>query len=114
MNPFSQACSVNQRLSKNTFLTMLDSQIDTSKVIVLSTGKVLNTNNINSSTIQNNINNGIWTYYEKSLPRRLFLTNPNWQIISFDSSSRNVCVKMTSPSQTIIFNITLLQPWVKY
>jgi hypothetical protein len=114
MNPFSQVCLPDQRLSKSTILAMLDSKIDASKVIVVSSGEIINVQDISLSVIHNNINNRVWVYYETLLPRRIFLTNPNWEIKSFNPSTRMVCIQMFASSGTRNFNITLPQFWTKY
>ena len=53
------------------------------------------------------INNGTWLYYEQSNPRKMLLTNPNWDIVSFDSRTRNVCVTMNASSGARNLNFTL-------
>ena len=103
----SQPCTNLQTLPKATLLAMLNSQADKSRAIVVETGEVIILSNVSENIIKYNINNGTWVYYELLLPRRMLLTNPNWTIVSFDGSSRNVCVDISAISGKIKFNFTL-------
>lgn len=107
MNPYTQACLPDQRLSKYTLLAMLDSQLNTSKVIVAATGEVIDVSRMAQPTILPHIDSGTWVYYEESLPRRMLLTNPEWQIISFNPQSRQVCVRIFAKSGMRALNFTL-------
>ena len=103
----SQPCTNLQTLPKATLLAMLNSKVDDSKAIVVETGEVIILSNVSENIINKNINNRTWVYYELLLPRRMLLTNPNWTIVSFDGSSRNVCVDIFAISGKIKFNFTL-------
>lgn len=111
---FTNACSINQRLSKNTLLAMLPNNLDKTKAIVLATGEIISLENISESTILSNINSKIWTYYDKSLPRRILLTNPNWTITSFNPQLRNVCVTIYANSGIRYLNFTLPELATKF
>jgi len=114
MNPYLQACLPDQRLSKATLLAMLDSNIDTSKVIVVSSGEIIDVSQMAQTDINPNLNNGTWTYYEDRLPRRLLITNPNWKIVSFNPASRLVCVQIFPLSGMRVLNFTLPQLSIKF
>jgi hypothetical protein len=114
MNPSKQACSVYQRLSKSTLLALLNSKIDTSKVVVVSSGQVIDVTNIPSVDVNVNIHNGVWVYYEEYQPKRMLMTNPNWNIASFDSKSRMVCVQIYSKSGFQVLSIDLPEPAPKF
>lgn len=103
----SQPCTNLETLPKATLLAMLNSKIDNSKAIIAKTGKIIDISNISQNIINTNINNGTWIYYEMLLPRRMFLTNPEWTIVSFDPMSRNVCVDIFAKSGTRRLNFTL-------
>ena len=103
----SQPCTNLETMPKATLLAMLPSYPDTSKAIVVETGEILNLANYEQNIIKHNINNGTWVYYESLLPRRMFLTNPNWTIVSFDAMSRNVCVDIFAISGKRRLNFTL-------
>ena len=103
----SQPCTNLATLPKATLLAMLNSNLDKSKAIVVETGQVISISNLSQNIINSNINNGTWVYYELLLPRRMFLTNPNWTIVSFDSMSRKVCVDISASSGTRRLNFTL-------
>lgn len=107
MNPYTQACLPDQRLSKSTLLAMLNSKLDTSKVIVAATGEVIDVSEMADSEILPHINDGSWVYYEEFLPRRMLLTNPDWQITSFNPKSRLVCVQIFAVSGMRVLNFTL-------
>lgn len=114
MNPYLQACLPDQRLSKHSLLAMLDSHIDTSKVIVVSSGEIIDVNGLPQTEINPNINDGTWIYYEDRLPRRILLINPNWQITSFNPASRKVCVQIFAQSGMRVLNFTLPQFVAKF
>ena len=103
----SQPCTNLALIPKETLLAMLNSSIDKSRAIIVETGQVISISNISQNIINSNINNGTWVYYELLLPRRMFLTNPNWRIVSFDSMSRKVCVDISADSGTRRLNFTL-------
>lgn len=107
MNPFRQACLSDQRLSKPSLLAMLDSHIDTSKVIVLSSGDIIDVSQMTYLEINRNINDKIWVYYEDRLPRRLLVSNQNWRVSSFNPVSRLVCVQIFTKSGMRVLNFTL-------
>lgn len=113
MNHLFQACLPDQRLSKSSFLALLESKIDESKAINTSSGEIIDISEINPTIIFQNINNGTWVYYETLLPRRLFLTNPMWEITSFVPKTRSVCIKMYAKSGTRNLNITVPPFWSK-
>lgn len=104
---YKNACSGTERLSKNTLLAYLDSKIDSSKAIVKSTGEVIDLVGVSETTINENINNKIWIYFEEIYPKRILLTNPNWYINSFDSFTGNVCVTIFSSSGSRHLNFNL-------
>lgn len=60
-----------------------------------------------ANNVTKKINNGTWTYYERSNPKKMLLTNPDWTIASFDSRTRNVCVTMNASSGARHLNFTL-------
>lgn len=107
MNPYLQACLPDQRMSKSTLLAMLNSQLDTSKVIVVATGEVIDVSQMAQTDINPHLNNGSWVYYEENQPRRMLLTNPQWQITSFNPRSRQVCVQIFAPSGMRVLSFTL-------
>ncbi len=108
MNTYSQACSAQHRLSKNTLLAMLISQVDTTKVIVVASGEVIPTNQVSQDDLDYNLNNKTWVYYENLMPRRMLLTNPNWTINSFNPVNKQVCVQIFA--QSGIRNLTFVLP----
>ncbi len=101
------ACYPYERLPKSTLLAMLESQIDTSRVIIVGTGEVLETNYFSQHFINSKIKNGTWVYYEKLQPRRMMVSNPDWTITSFDPFSRMVCVQLFTNSGMRMLNFTL-------
>lgn len=103
----SQACSNPYTLPKSTLLAMLSSNPDKSRAIVTATGEVIDISAETKNVIQTNINNGVWVYYEESLPRKLLLLNPNWTVNSFDPESRNVCVTIFAKSGPRVLNFSL-------
>lgn len=108
-----QACSAQDRLSKVSFLAMLYSNIDETRVLEIATGKVISLtertrrSDYEQALLEENLQSGAWVYYEQELPRRLFIANPNWSIASFDPATRNVCISMVTGSGTRVFNMTL-------
>ena len=114
MNPFMQSCLPDQKLSKSTLLAMLDSDIDTSKVVSTSSGAIIDISNMQPSEIRPNLNSGLWVYYENRMPRRMLASNNNWQIVSFNPSSRLVCVKIFAPSGMRMLNFTLPELSIKF
>jgi hypothetical protein len=109
MNPHLQACFPDQRLSKLTILAMLDSSLDTSKAIEVSSGNIIDISKKLQSEINVNLNNGTWIYFENRLPKRILLTSQNWEILSFNPSSRLVCVQMNTKSGMRVLSFTLPQ-----
>jgi hypothetical protein len=107
MNPYTQACLPDQRLSKNTLLALLPSKLDTSRVIVVGTTQVIDISNLPAETVNSHLNDGSWTYYETLLPRRMLVENSNWTITSFNPKSRNVCVNIVAPSGVRYLNFTV-------
>ena len=104
---FSQACVGQQRLQKSTLLGYLSSSLDTTRVIVLATGRVISVEGLPLATVQGNINAGVWAYYENLLPRRMLIINQNWYIQSFDPESRIACVVMSNKTGTRNMTFTL-------
>lgn len=102
-----QACSNTYTLPPATLLAMLESKIDTSKAIIVSTNEIVNLSNMDFHIYKAKINSGEWVYYEELQPRRLLVSNPNWTIVSFDPPSRFVCVQISSPNGTRMLNFTL-------
>jgi len=109
MNPYLQACLPDQRLSKPSLLAMLDSHIDTSKVIVVSSGEIIDVSQMAQTEINPHLNDGTWIYFEDRYPRRILLTNQNWRITSFNPASRLVCVQIFATSGMRVLNFTLPQ-----
>ena len=103
----SQPCTNTSTIPKATLLAMLNSSLDKNRAIVIESGEVIDISNVSQNIVHHNINNGTWTYYELLLPRRMFLTNPNWTIVSFDSMSRKVCVDIFANSGARRLNFTL-------
>jgi len=109
MNPYLQACIPDQRLAKSTLLAMLDSNLDESKVLVVSSGNILDISQIEQTEINSRIKDGTWVFYENRLPRRLLIGNQNWRIVSFNPKSRLVCVQIFAKSGMRMLNFTLPQ-----
>lgn len=107
MNPYTQACCPNQRLSKPTLLAMLNSQLDTTKIIVVSSGEIIDVSQKSQIEIISHINNGSWVYFELSQPRRMLLTNPNWRVIAFNPRTRMACIQILASSGMRVINYTL-------
>ena len=101
-----QACSIASSISKATVLAMMPSVLDKTKAIVLETGEVISLESYTDNQIRANIRNKVWVYYETKMPRRMFLTNPNWSVTSFDPRTRNVCVQIETSSGSSVINIT--------
>lgn len=108
------SCSVFERLPKATLLAMLNSYIDETQAIEVGTGKIINLKNISALEKRNKIDSGEWVYYERLQPRRMMVTNPNWTIVSFDPSTRNVCVNIYTKSGVQTLNFTLPQVSAKF
>lgn len=98
-----RACTATQRLSKATFLSMLQSNIDTDNIREISTGQIISTTGVDERDIQKNVNNGIWERIELSNPRKLYveLDDDKWRILSFNPEKREVCVEVKNPKRTI-------------
>ena len=111
MNPYTQACLPGQMLSKTSLLALLPSKIDTTRIIVTATGQIIDVSQLPQIDINPHLNDGSWIYYETLLPRRMLLTNPEWQITSFNSTSRRVCVQIFAEAGMRVLNFTL-QPLV--
>ena len=107
MMKYKHACMPDQRLSNKTLLAILSSQIDKTQAIVVATGKTIEISEYDQETINYNIYNLIWIYYEKNQPRRMLLINKNWSVVSFVPYKRNVCVKLESNVGTRTLNITI-------
>jgi uncharacterized membrane protein len=107
MNKYAQACRPEQRMSNNTLLAILDSRIDYTQASVMATGETIDLAKHNQHTINYNIYNRIWIYYEQNQPRRMLLINNNWNVVSFIPSSRKVCVKLESDVGTRVLNFTV-------
>jgi hypothetical protein len=86
---------------------MLSSKVDTSKAIITATGEVIDISGMTQKEILPHINDGSWVYYEELLPRRLLLTQPEWEITSFNPKSRMVCVRIYATSGMRVLNFTL-------
>ena len=102
-----QACSNPYTLPKNTLLAMLESKIDTNKAIIIASGEIIDLTGMDFHVYKPKIASGEWVYYEEYLPRRLLVSNPNWNIISFDPPTRFVCVEIFSSNGRRILNFTL-------
>lgn len=109
MNPYTRACLPDERLSKSTLLAMLPSHIDYKKVIEKSSGQIINIENMDQTEVNPRINDGSWVYFEDLQPRRILLTSKSWRILSFNPSSRNVCVQMFNQSGMVNFTFVLPQ-----
>ena len=107
MNKYTQACRPEQRMSNKTLLAILDSRIDYTQASVVATGETIDITNYDQYTINYNIYNRIWIYYEQNQPRRMLLINNNWNVVSFIPSSRKVCVKLESDVGTRVLNFTV-------
>jgi len=116
MNNEKQACSSFENLSKNTLLSMLPTDVDTSRAIILSNGQVIDISNYNQSTINQLIKQKTIVYYEKLQPKRMLLTTPdnNWSITSFNSKTRIACIQIYSDNGTRFLSITLPNYVVKF
>lgn len=113
MSIYKDACTPGPYLSKNTLLSMLSSDLDTSKAIIVNTGQVIDISKLPENVILQNIDNGTWIYFENALPRQILLTNPNWNIVSFDPKTLKVCVNMTRSSGITHFSFTIKTPTFK-
>lgn len=104
-----RACSPVHRLSKATFLAMLTSNVDTDNIRVVATGEVISLSNVDEIDVEKNINKGIWERIELSYPRKLYLEldNDDWDIISFNPESREVCVEIRTSNGTRTTSQTL-------
>lgn len=107
MNLYTQACLPDQRLSKNSLLAMLYSHLDTSRAIVVETGAVIDISGMLPAEINPHLNDKTWVYYEECQPRRMLLTNTDWQISSFNPRTRQVCVRIFAQSGMRALNFTL-------
>lgn len=107
MNPYLQACLPDQRLSKLTILAMLNSHLDTSKVIELSSGNIIDVSEILQTEINPHLNDGSWVYFENCYPRKILYANQNWEILSFNPTSRLVCVQLNAKSGIRVLSFTL-------
>jgi hypothetical protein len=107
MNLNRQACVPDQRLAKATLLAMLDSKLDTTRAIVVSTGEIIDISQLPPTEILPHINDGTWVFFEELLPRRMLVINKNWQIVSFYPRTRMVCVKIFANSGMRLLNFTL-------
>lgn len=105
--PYTTACRSDQRLSKKTLLSILDSRIDPTRAIVLETGEVVNIEELDIRQINRNYRDKIWVPYEERQPRRMLLTNPNWSILSFSPTTKQICVQLISPVGTRVLNFTV-------
>jgi len=47
-------------------------------------------------SVEKNVNNDVWMYYEEQQPKRMLLTSKSWYINSFDPMTRAVCVTIDS------------------
>lgn len=92
------ACYPYERLPKSTLLAMLESQLDTTKAIVVGTGEIIELADFSQNFINSRIKSGTWVYYEELQPRRMMVSNPYWTIISFDPFSRSACVQLFTNS----------------
>ena len=105
---YRQACSSTQRLSKKSLLSMLHSNQDRTRGIIVSTGEVVNLEGLPQNTINNYLKNGTLVYFEESQPRQMLLLQPNWAISSFDPENREVCVQMYTNSGMRPLSISLV------
>jgi len=48
-----------------------------------------------ANNIYKYLNNKTWVYFDRAYPRGLLLTNPNWQVVSFNGKTRQVCVNLS-------------------
>ncbi len=102
------ACSNNQHLSQKTLLASLPSKINSDKVIIASTGEILDVTDQTQKTINSNLRAKIWLPVEDSLPRKILLYNEDkWTITSYDPKSKTVCVTFTAPTGERQFSFTL-------
>jgi len=105
--PYNTACRPEQRLSKKTLLSILDSRIDPDRAIVLETGEVIDIRGLDIREINRNYRDKIWVPYEERQPRRMLLTNPNWRILSFSPTAKKICVELISPAGLRVLNFTI-------
>jgi hypothetical protein len=107
-------CSGNQTLSQKSLLAYLPSKIDSTTVIVASTGRTMSITDQLPATIKKNLQAGIWLPVELNSPRKLLLYNEsNWVITSFDPSSRLVCLDLYNPTGIRHLTITIPIPNTK-
>jgi len=114
MSIYTDACRPGPFLSKNTLLSLLSSDLDKSKAIIVKTGQVIDISNLSQTIILQNINDGTWVYFENNLPRQLLLTNPNWTITSFNPKNYTVCVDMKIYSGITHFSFLISPPTYKF
>lgn len=107
MRKFGMACQPDSRLSKNSLLALLDSQIDEDKAVVAATGQVLDISAESATTVTANMRNGVWLPFETSSPRKLLLYTQDWTITSFDPRTKQVCVTINANSGPRTLGITL-------
>lgn len=107
MNKSARACRPMQRLSKATLLAILNSSPDYSQAIVVETGNIIDISNVDQRTINKNIKDKLWVYYENNEARRVLLVNPNWSITSFNPYKREICVNLENDSGTRLLSYTV-------
>lgn len=109
------ACVKQERLSKQTLLALLDSQLDFSKGIVAQTGSPIDfttiLNPVLKSVVQQKVNDGAWAYPDE-LNRPSFRIATNGDLLDDNKSNLTILVDpffpgplpATFPSQTVVLN----------
>lgn len=107
------SCSSFERIPKATLLAMLESYLDKTQAIEVGTGKIIRLSTRPAIEVRNKLDSGEWVYYERLQPRRMMITNPDWSIISFEPTTRSVCVNIRNKSGVHTLNFTLPQLFKK-
>ena len=89
-------------ISRNAFLALLNSDIDTDYVLEVSTGKKIRINDlknpIDSKTLQSGLKHGVYQQIERSFPKSALLDNDNWVVNGIDPVARTAFVTLETPS----------------
>lgn len=92
-----RACTSNQRITKNYFLSILPSYPDTQYVIDAETGEKIRIDSIKNIKDPLKVKNGFYTNkyipIETAYPRKIlyYLKTSDWKITSFNSKTREIC-----------------------
>lgn len=89
-------------ISKNAFLALLDSKIDQTFVLEVSTGQKIRINDlknpVNAKVLNAGLKSGVYEVIERSYPKSFLEKHDNWEISGIDYTTKTALVTVQSAS----------------